>query len=80
MQTIEADRAKLKNQVGTEEINDVGIYDALFNLFKKAITAAYPDISDHPVIITSSNNAKFGDYQCNSAMPLSKQLQSKGNK
>lgn len=62
------------------ENNVVNIYDALFNLFKKAISVAYPDIRDPPVVITSCNNPKFGDYQCNSAMPLCKQLNNDGKK
>ncbi|XP_017764505.1 PREDICTED: arginine--tRNA ligase, cytoplasmic isoform X3 [Eufriesea mexicana] len=60
------------------ENNVISIYDTLFNLFKKAISVAYPDICEPPVLITSSNNPKFGDYQCNSAMPLYKQLNNNG--
>ncbi|XP_003706581.1 arginine--tRNA ligase-like protein [Megachile rotundata] len=79
--TIEAERAKAQhNMKMTTENIVVSICDTLFDLFKNAITAAYPDVCDPPVIITSSNNPKFGDYQCNSAMPLSKQLNSNGNK
>lgn len=56
------------------------INDQLIESLFKGITKAYPDVVDPPVIITLSNNSKFGDYQCNSAMPLSKLLASKGEK
>ncbi|XP_033317975.1 arginine--tRNA ligase, cytoplasmic [Bombus bifarius] len=72
--TVKAERAKLGNKLKMTENNVISIYDTLSNLFKEAISVAYPDVCDPPVIITSSNNPKFGDYQCNSAMPLSKQL------
>eukprot|EP00919_Chromeraceae_sp_WS-2016_P007866 GHVR01018596.1.p1 GENE.GHVR01018596.1~~GHVR01018596.1.p1 ORF type:complete len:353 (+),score=150.94 GHVR01018596.1:41-1060(+) len=40
-------------------------------LFKEAIEQTFPNISHQPII--SKANPKFGDYQCNSAMPLFKQ-------
>ncbi|XP_034181184.2 arginine--tRNA ligase-like protein [Osmia lignaria lignaria] len=79
IRTVEAERTKAQYQVMTMAENKViSICDTLFVLFKNAITAAYPDVTDPPVVITSSNNVKFGDYQCNSALPLSKQLSSTG--
>lgn len=56
----------------------ISINDTLCEIFRKAINAAYPDVPDPPVIVTTSNNPKFGDYQCNSAMPLAQQLSSSG--
>lgn len=54
------------------------IQGILHDLFARAITSAFPDVADPPVVITvSGNNPNFGDYQCNSAMPIaniSKQL------
>ncbi|XP_023945106.2 probable arginine--tRNA ligase, cytoplasmic [Bicyclus anynana] len=51
------------------------ILDELINIFTLGITSAYPDLEDPPVNITlSGNNPKFGDYQCNSAMQISKLL------
>ncbi|XP_017764504.1 PREDICTED: arginine--tRNA ligase, cytoplasmic isoform X2 [Eufriesea mexicana] len=76
--TIEAERIKSQSKIQMTENNVISIYDTLFNLFKKAISVAYPDICEPPVLITSSNNPKFGDYQCNSAMPLYKQLNNNG--
>lgn len=37
-----------------------------------AISKAFPDLPEAPVVIAlSGNNPKFGDYQCNSAMQIS---------
>lgn len=57
----------------------LSIYESLYKLFEKAIIAAYPDLPDPPVTIAlAGNNPKFGDYQCNSAMSLSKTLGAQG--
>ena len=79
--TIEAERGKTQGAMkATGTCNATSVYDTLFDLFEKAISAVYPNVSNPPVIITSSNNPKFGDYQCNSAMSLTKQLSSIGIK
>lgn len=54
----------------------------IFNdLFHQAITTAFPDITDAPVVISvSGNNPKFGDYQCNSAMPIANIYKQLGKK
>ncbi|XP_058788641.1 probable arginine--tRNA ligase, cytoplasmic isoform X2 [Phymastichus coffea] len=54
--------------------NLISIYDSLTSLFEKAINSAYPNLVDAPVILSSSNKINFGDYQCNSALPLCKLL------
>ncbi|CAK9796524.1 Arginine--tRNA ligase, cytoplasmic [Anthophora plagiata] len=74
--TIEAERAKSQNE--TTENNVISIYETLYNIFQRAISAMYPDICDPPIIVTISSNQNFGDYQCNSAMPLCQQLSSSG--
>ncbi|XP_026495942.1 arginine--tRNA ligase, cytoplasmic [Vanessa tameamea] len=57
------------------------ILDELKNVFESAIVSAYPSLENPPVVITlSGNNPKFGDYQCNSAMPISQILKSKNIK
>lgn len=49
------------------------IHAILQSVFTDAIMKAFPDIMDPPVVISiSDKNPKFGDYQCNSAMALSK--------
>ena len=45
------------------------------NLFTKAIHTAFPKVSPCVADVTVSKEAKFGDYQCNTAMKLSKMVQ-----
>lgn len=60
---------------------NVCILDELKNVFEVAISSAYPDLEEPPIVITlSSNNPKFGDYQCNSAMPISQLLKARNVK
>lgn len=80
------ERSKPQNQllhstdssIDTSVNNMISIQDTLFILFQNAIAAAYPDLSDPPVVVSSS--AKFGDYQFNSSMQISKLLSSAGIK
>lgn len=59
-----------------ESINGI-----LNDIFSRAISAAFPDITDAPVVISiSANNPKFGDYQCNSAMPIANIYKQLGKK
>jgi hypothetical protein len=46
------------------------LQEALTALFATAVEAAFPDLPDAPVVLNPSTNAKFGDYQCNSAMGI----------
>ncbi|XP_011151941.2 arginine--tRNA ligase, cytoplasmic [Harpegnathos saltator] len=83
--TIEAQRAKVSSDstslsVVSQDSDVISINNTLCDIFREAIHLAYPDISDPPVIVTTSNNLKFGDYQCNSAMPLAQHLSSSGTK
>ncbi|GJQ78806.1 Aats-arg [Trypoxylus dichotomus] len=66
---------KQKEVVGMESLQD-----NLYEIFLEAITNAIPDITDPPVIITLVNNIKFGDYQCNSAMPITNTYKQLGKK
>lgn len=63
------------------EINEmVSISDHLIDLFTNAIAKAYPQLAGTVAIISPVNAsaAKFGDYQCNSAMSLAKTLKASG--
>jgi hypothetical protein len=48
----------------------LNISDSLYNLFDRAIQAAFPDIAEtqSTVVITTS---RVADYQCNSSMGIS---------
>lgn len=52
--------------------------DILLKMFKRAVWAAFPDIEDPLIPVLPSTNEKFGDYQCNAAMPLSQALKKAG--
>lgn len=73
-------RPTLITDVNSVEGN-ICIVDELKNIFEIAITSAYPDLEDPPIVISlSGNNPKFGDYQCNSAMAISQLLKAKNVK
>ncbi|XP_045451541.1 arginine--tRNA ligase, cytoplasmic [Melitaea cinxia] len=73
-------RPSLIMDINTIE-GSICVLDELKNVFEIAIISAYPSLEDPPVVITlSGNNPKFGDYQCNSAMPISQILKSKNVK
>ncbi|XP_070161394.1 arginine--tRNA ligase, cytoplasmic [Polyergus mexicanus] len=78
--TIESERNKASAMSNTSQNNVISINNTLREIFRKAIIAAYPDVLNPPIIVTISSNSKFGDYQCNSAMPLAQQLSSFDNK
>lgn len=46
------------------------VINILTGIFTEAISAAFPDITDAPIVIVPADNPKFGDYQCNSVMKL----------
>lgn len=55
------------------------IQEILTDLFSTAINSAFPDLPDAPVVIAlSATTGKFGDYQCNSAMPIANIFKQQG--
>uniref|UniRef100_A0A1A9WAR9 Probable arginine--tRNA ligase, cytoplasmic n=1 Tax=Glossina brevipalpis TaxID=37001 RepID=A0A1A9WAR9_9MUSC len=60
--------------IPTEIDQMISISDHLICLFTNAIAKAFPSLAGTLAIITpvNANAAKFGDYQCNSAMSLAK--------
>lgn len=68
-----------------EEMNHNGktmlnINQLLQQIFGEAIRTAYPDLENPPLAVTPSQQAKFSDYQCNSAMAMSQMMKAKGQK
>lgn len=49
-------------------------------VFTSAIKLAYPNLPEAPTVITESTKTAFGDYQCNSAMPINQQLKAQNIK
>uniref|UniRef100_A0A2K6KK91 Arginine--tRNA ligase, cytoplasmic n=1 Tax=Rhinopithecus bieti TaxID=61621 RepID=A0A2K6KK91_RHIBE len=60
--------------------NMININSRLQEVFGHAIKAAYPDLENPPLLVTPSQQPKFGDYQCNSAMGISQMLKTKEQK
>jgi hypothetical protein len=52
--------------------NMLSVLNSLEDLFKEAVSEAFPDLTDAPCPITpASIKSKFGDYQFNGAMAIS---------
>lgn len=52
----------------------------LQEIFGEAIHMACPELDSPPLAVTPSQQAKFGDYQCNSAMAMAQMMKAKGIK
>lgn len=76
---IETEKRTLKP---ADEITGmISIIDHLTQLFSSAIASAYPNLTNPPTVIAvSGKGVKFGDYQCNSALPIAGLLKSAGIK
>lgn len=48
----------------------MNINQRLQEIFGEAIREACPDLENPPLAVTPNQQAKFGDYQCNSAMAM----------
>lgn len=71
LKAIEAQQLQLNKSAPTASKME-SIVGILTDLFTTAVSKAVPDVPDPPIVIAlSGNNPKFGDYQCNSAMPIS---------
>ncbi|KAI7795948.1 arginine--tRNA ligase, cytoplasmic [Triplophysa rosa] len=58
----------------------LNINQRLQQIFGEAISTAYPDLENPPQAVTPNQQAKFGDYQCNSAMAMAQMMKAKGQK
>ncbi|KAJ8266849.1 hypothetical protein GJAV_G00135380 [Gymnothorax javanicus] len=58
----------------------ININQRLQGIFSDAIRTAYPDLEDPPLTVSPNQQAKFGDYQCNSAMAIAQAMKAKGLK
>uniref|UniRef100_G3QCA0 Arginine--tRNA ligase, cytoplasmic n=1 Tax=Gasterosteus aculeatus aculeatus TaxID=481459 RepID=G3QCA0_GASAC len=56
------------------------INQRLQEVFGEAIRASCPELDDPPLSVAPNQQAKFGDYQCNSAMAMAQMLKAKGVK
>nr|XP_056718380.1 arginine--tRNA ligase, cytoplasmic [Euleptes europaea] len=67
--SIQEERNKGKPSKGMININN-----RLQDIFGMAIKSAYPELENPPLLVTPSQQPKFGDYQCNSAMSITQIL------
>lgn len=58
----------------------INISQRLQGVFEDAIRAAFPDVENPPLTISPNQQAKFGDYQCNSAMGVAQIMKANGLK
>uniref|UniRef100_A0A3Q1C572 Arginine--tRNA ligase, cytoplasmic n=1 Tax=Amphiprion ocellaris TaxID=80972 RepID=A0A3Q1C572_AMPOC len=58
----------------------MNINQRLQQIFSEAIQASCPELDNPPLAVTPNQQAKFGDYQCNSAMAMAQMLKAKGMK
>uniref|UniRef100_G3QCA1 Arginine--tRNA ligase, cytoplasmic n=1 Tax=Gasterosteus aculeatus aculeatus TaxID=481459 RepID=G3QCA1_GASAC len=65
------------NHISTSMTN---INQRLQEVFGEAIRASCPELDDPPLSVAPNQQAKFGDYQCNSAMAMAQMLKAKGVK
>lgn len=64
LQSLQAERNKPTK-------NMININSRLQEIFGCAIRAACPGLENPPLVVTPSQQPRFGDYQCNSAMGIS---------
>uniref|UniRef100_A0ACB8EJM1 Uncharacterized protein n=1 Tax=Sphaerodactylus townsendi TaxID=933632 RepID=A0ACB8EJM1_9SAUR len=67
--SLQEERNKGKPSKGMININS-----HLQDIFGMAIKTAYPELENPPLLVTPSQQPKFGDYQCNSAMSITQIL------
>ncbi|XP_072230632.1 arginine--tRNA ligase, cytoplasmic isoform X2 [Leuresthes tenuis] len=58
----------------------ININQRLQEIFGEAIRSSCPELDNPPLAVTPNQQAKFGDYQCNSAMAMAQMLKAKGMK
>ncbi|XDV39164.1 hypothetical protein PO909_008440 [Leuciscus waleckii] len=73
-------KASLQEEMSQNGKAMLNINQCLQQIFGKAISIAYPDLENPPLSVSPNQQAKFGDYQCNSAMAMSQMMKAKGQK
>uniref|UniRef100_A0A8C9UB62 Arginine--tRNA ligase, cytoplasmic n=1 Tax=Scleropages formosus TaxID=113540 RepID=A0A8C9UB62_SCLFO len=70
-------RVSQSNQFNKNMLN---INQHLQKLFGDAIRMAFPDLQNPPLSVAPSQQGRFGDYQCNSAMAMAQMMKANGQK
>ncbi|XP_073507209.1 arginine--tRNA ligase, cytoplasmic isoform X1 [Phyllobates terribilis] len=71
-------RKSLQEEKNRSVKSMININVQLQEIFGRAIRASYPELVNAPLAVTPSQQPKFGDYQCNSAMAMTQMLKAKG--
>lgn len=72
---------KKSSKPAAEITGMISIIEHLTQLFSSAIGSSYPNLENPPTVIAvSGKDIKFGDYQCNSALPICGLLKNSGIK
>ncbi|MED6278733.1 Arginine--tRNA ligase, cytoplasmic, partial [Characodon lateralis] len=58
----------------------LNIIQRLQDVFGEAIRTSFPELDNPPLAVTPNQQAKFGDYQCNSAMAMAQMLKAQGTR
>ncbi|XP_030067658.1 arginine--tRNA ligase, cytoplasmic [Microcaecilia unicolor] len=58
----------------------ININKCLQEIFRDAIKTTFPELENPPLAVTLSQQPKFGDYQCNSAMGIAQMLKARDSK
>lgn len=78
-QKIQLQRAlKMEEEISSKHMISVKLF--VQELFVEAVGKAFPDFPAGTVTVQQSTQEKFGDYQCNSAMPIAQLLKKQGKK
>ncbi|XP_044136837.1 arginine--tRNA ligase, cytoplasmic [Bufo gargarizans] len=73
-------RKSLQEEMDRSVKSMININVKLRDIFDVAIRASFPELVNAPLAVTPSQQSKFGDYQCNSAMAMTQMLKAKGEK
>ncbi|KAM4037028.1 arginine--tRNA ligase, cytoplasmic isoform 3-T4 [Anomaloglossus baeobatrachus] len=73
-------RKSLQEEKNRSVKSMININVQLQEIFGRAIRASYPELINAPLAVTPSQQPKFGDYQCNSAMAMTQMLKTRGIK
>ncbi|XP_059382648.1 arginine--tRNA ligase, cytoplasmic [Carassius carassius] len=73
-------KRSLQEEMSQNDKAMLNINQHLQQIFGDAINTAYPGIENPPLTVTPNQQAKFGDYQCNSAMAMAQMMKAKGQK
>lgn len=73
-------KRSLQEEMSQNDKAMLNVNQRLQQIFGEAINTTYPGLENPPLTVTPNQQAKFGDYQCNSAMAMAQMMKAKGQK